>query len=318
MRRARDISPALTGEFKLADGRTARPAFALIAERYLADDLCAGGDRGDNRRAGGNRQAHRARTGACRVRAADHARHSVDRQRPDAATRRPSAARSRCTPCAASPRTPTASRPAGCCICCRSCWARSIAPAASATRRRSRVRRRRPIVRPGRADRTRRSRARRSASRKDPRTCWSMPTGKPQRIDKAYSWDAPLAAHGLMHMVITNAAKGDPYPVDVLFLFMANMSWNSSMNIPAVLKHLTETDPGDRRIQDSEDHLFRRLFVGDDRLRRPDPARHDLSRALGLHLAAGPADLRRRTARPTRSASRWCSRTATCAASRAC
>ena len=30
--------------------------------------------------------------------------------------------------------------------------------------------------------------------------------GKPQRIDKAYSWDAPLAAHGLMHMVITNAA----------------------------------------------------------------------------------------------------------------
>jgi hypothetical protein len=38
-----------------------------------------------------------------------------------------------------------------------------------------------------------------------------MPTGTPQRIDKAYSWDAPLAAHGMMHMVITNAAKGDPY-----------------------------------------------------------------------------------------------------------
>jgi anaerobic selenocysteine-containing dehydrogenase len=74
--------------------------------------------------------------------------------------------------------------------------------------------------------------------------------GKAQRIDKAYSWDAPLAAHGLMHMVITNAAKGDPYPVDVLFLFMANMSWNSSMNIPAVLRHLTETDPatGEYRI----------------------------------------------------------------------
>jgi anaerobic selenocysteine-containing dehydrogenase len=74
--------------------------------------------------------------------------------------------------------------------------------------------------------------------------------GKAQRIDKAYSWDAPLAAHGLMHMVITNAANGDPYPVDVLFLFMANMSWNSSMNIPAVLKHLTETDPatGEYRI----------------------------------------------------------------------
>jgi anaerobic selenocysteine-containing dehydrogenase len=68
------------------------------------------------------------------------------------------------------------------------------------------------------------------------------PDGKAQRIDKAYSWDAPLAAHGLMHMVITNAAQSDPYPVDVLFMYMANMSWNSSMNIPAVLKHLTAKD----------------------------------------------------------------------------
>ena len=42
-----------------------------------------------------------------------------------------------------------------------------------------------------------------------------------------------------MHMVITNAANGDPYPVDVLFLYMANMAWNSSMNTPAVLEHLT-------------------------------------------------------------------------------
>jgi len=74
--------------------------------------------------------------------------------------------------------------------------------------------------------------------------------GQALRIDKAYSWDAPLAAHGLMHMVITNAANADPYPIDVLFLFMANMSWNSAMNIPAVLDHLTAKDPatGDYRI----------------------------------------------------------------------
>ena len=63
--------------------------------------------------------------------------------------------------------------------------------------------------------------------------------GTPQRIDKAYSWDAPVAAHGLMHMVITNAANGDPYPIDTLFMYMANMSWNSSMNVPAVIEHLT-------------------------------------------------------------------------------
>ena len=74
--------------------------------------------------------------------------------------------------------------------------------------------------------------------------------GRPQRIDKAYSWDAPIAAHGLMHMVITNAGTQDPYPVDVLFMYMANMSWNSSMNVPAMLRYLTEKDDktGDYKI----------------------------------------------------------------------
>ncbi len=66
--------------------------------------------------------------------------------------------------------------------------------------------------------------------------------GRPQRIDKAYSWDAPLAAHGLMHMVITNAATGDPYPDDVLLMYMANMSWNSTMNTGGVIEHLTAKD----------------------------------------------------------------------------
>jgi sulfite dehydrogenase (quinone) subunit SoeA len=63
--------------------------------------------------------------------------------------------------------------------------------------------------------------------------------GTPQRIDKAFSWDAPLAAHGMMHMVINNAAKGDPYTIDVLFMFMANMSWNSAMNVPDTIAALT-------------------------------------------------------------------------------
>lgn len=54
--------------------------------------------------------------------------------------------------------------------------------------------------------------------------------GRPLRIDKAYSWEAPLANHGLMHMVINNAVNADPYPIDTLILFMANMAWNSSMN----------------------------------------------------------------------------------------
>jgi len=64
--------------------------------------------------------------------------------------------------------------------------------------------------------------------------------GTAQRIDKAFSWEAPLATHGLMHMVITNAWKGDPYPIDTLFLYMANMAWNSSMNTSKVMDMLTD------------------------------------------------------------------------------
>ena len=66
--------------------------------------------------------------------------------------------------------------------------------------------------------------------------------GKPIRIDKAYSWDSPLAAHGMMHMVITNAVNGDPYRLDTLILFMANMAWNSSMNTGSVQDMLRAKD----------------------------------------------------------------------------
>ena len=67
--------------------------------------------------------------------------------------------------------------------------------------------------------------------------------GTPRRIDKAFSWEAPLAVHGMMHMVIANAWRGDPYPIDTLFLFMANMAWNSSMNTGETMKMLTDKDP---------------------------------------------------------------------------
>ena len=67
--------------------------------------------------------------------------------------------------------------------------------------------------------------------------------GKPARIDKAFSWDAPIAAHGLMHLLIRNCWKGDPYKIDTLFMYMANMAWNSAMNIPETLRMLTDKDP---------------------------------------------------------------------------
>ena len=74
--------------------------------------------------------------------------------------------------------------------------------------------------------------------------------GTAVRIDKAYSWDAPLAIHGMMHSVISNAWKGDPYKIDTLFMFMANMAWNSAMNTPGTLDMLTDVDPetGDYKI----------------------------------------------------------------------
>jgi anaerobic selenocysteine-containing dehydrogenase len=73
--------------------------------------------------------------------------------------------------------------------------------------------------------------------------------GTPLRIDKAYSWESPIAAHGLMHMVIRNAAEADPYPIDTLMLFMANMAWNSSMNTTGTQAMLVAQDErGDYRI----------------------------------------------------------------------
>ena len=74
--------------------------------------------------------------------------------------------------------------------------------------------------------------------------------GTPRRIDKAFSWEAPLAAHGMLHLVITNAHNGDPYPIDTLFMYMTNMAWNSAMNTAGTIAMLTAKDPasGDYRI----------------------------------------------------------------------
>jgi sulfite dehydrogenase (quinone) subunit SoeA len=68
------------------------------------------------------------------------------------------------------------------------------------------------------------------------------PNGSPIRIDHAFSWEHPLSAHGLMHNVITNAVKGDPYRVDTLMIFMANMAWNSSMNTMVQREMLNRKD----------------------------------------------------------------------------
>jgi anaerobic selenocysteine-containing dehydrogenase len=73
--------------------------------------------------------------------------------------------------------------------------------------------------------------------------------GEPVRIDKGFSWEYPLSVHGLMHNVITNAWRGDPYPIDTLLIFMANMAWNSTMNTGEVRRMLNDRTPeGEYRI----------------------------------------------------------------------
>ena len=66
--------------------------------------------------------------------------------------------------------------------------------------------------------------------------------GEALRIDKAFSWEYPLSVHGLMHNAITNAWRGDPYRIDTLLLFMANMAWNSSINTERVRGMLADKD----------------------------------------------------------------------------
>jgi len=73
--------------------------------------------------------------------------------------------------------------------------------------------------------------------------------GNPVRIDKGFSWEYPLSVHGMMHSVITNACRGDPYRIDTLMIFMANMAWNSTMNTVEVRKMLNARDEtGEHRI----------------------------------------------------------------------
>jgi len=66
--------------------------------------------------------------------------------------------------------------------------------------------------------------------------------GEPRRIDKAFSWEYPFAAHGMLQSVIRNAWAGDPGRIDTLFLFMANMGWNSAMDTTATRQMLVDRD----------------------------------------------------------------------------
>ncbi|TAN08173.1 MAG: formate dehydrogenase [Rhodanobacteraceae bacterium] len=96
--------------------------------------------------------------------------------------------------------------------------------------------------------------------------------GQPRRLDHAFSWEYPLAAHGLLQSVIRNAVDANPTKVDTLFLFMANMGWNSAMDTAATRKLLyARDDAGNYKIPhiiyadayDSETVAFADLVLPD-------------------------------------------------------
>ena len=130
--------------------------------------------------------------------------------------------------------------------------------------------------------------------------------GRPRRIDKAFSWEHPLAAHGMLQNVIRNAWAGDPYRIDTLFLFMANMGWNSAMNTTETRRMLADRDPatGEYKIPhiiyadayDSETVAFADLVLPDTTYLE----RHDCISLLDRPIsdADGAADAIRRPVVP--------------------
>jgi anaerobic selenocysteine-containing dehydrogenase len=128
--------------------------------------------------------------------------------------------------------------------------------------------------------------------------------GEPRRIDHAYSWRYPLAVHGMLHTVIRNAWARDPAPVDVLFMFMANMSWNSAMNTSETMHWLTDRDPygGYRipRIIYADAYSSEMVAYAD--LVLPTLPTSSASTRSRCSTARSPMP----TAPPTRSASRCC------------
>ena len=81
------------------------------------------------------------------------------------------------------------------------------------------------------------------------RICSSIRTARPRGSTRRSRGNTRSRCTGNMHSVITNAWRGDPYPIDTLLIFMANMAWNSSMNTTEVRKMLVDKrDDGEYRI----------------------------------------------------------------------
>jgi hypothetical protein len=48
--------------------------------------------------------------------------------------------------------------------------------------------------------------------------------GEALRLDRAFSWEAPLGIHGLMHLTLGQAHAADRHPIGTLVIFMSNLA----------------------------------------------------------------------------------------------
>ncbi len=247
-----DISPALVGSFTLPDGRQAKPVFQLLAERYLADDYAPKAVAAETGVAAGDI----ARIAAELAHAAFEEEVVIDQPWTDWAGRKHDQMIGRPVSMHAMRGISAHSNGFHTCrmihilqimlgsIDCpggfryKAPYPKCIPPRIKPRGKPGDVAPEEPLGGPH------------LGFPVEPADLLIDDEGTPQRLDKAFSWDAPFAAHGLMHMVITNAYNGDPYPIDVLFMYMANMAWNSSMNVADTIKCLTEKDAetGDYKI----------------------------------------------------------------------
>ncbi len=237
-----DISPAIVGEFALPDGRTAVPAFQLLAERFLVPEY-----------------APEAVAPQCSVDASTIRR--IAAEIADVAFKQEIRLPQRWTDAAGREHTEMIGRPvsmhamrgiaahANGFHTCRMLHTLQMLLGAIDTPGSFRYQPPYPKSVPP-ANRPGRSRKDNGALDAGPLGYVHAPedlvvdaNGAPRRIDKAFSWEYPLAAHGMLQSVIRNAWAGDPYPIDTLFLFMANMGWNSSMNTMQTQAMLCDRDP---------------------------------------------------------------------------
>ncbi len=239
--KATGIDPALTGTFTLADGRRARPAFTLLAERYLDAQYAP------------EAVADRCGVGAATIRriAAELAevafRQAIVLDQPwtDTSGRRHASMTGR--PVAMHAMRGISAHSNGF-HTCRAIHVLQMLLGAIDTPGSWRYKSPypKPIPCGPRPGRRGGPAAALDASPlgfpRSPEDLLVDEAGEALRLDGAFSWEAPLGIHGLMHMAIARAFEAGPDKVDTLFLFMSNMAWNSAMNPGETTRMLSACD----------------------------------------------------------------------------